>query len=62
MRLMIQCFLYIGVLEKKLTKEITGVNKPEYGKRVVIEISKRLSVDYGTGFDKSSISRMINFY
>lgn len=36
---------------KKLTKEITGVNKPEYGKRVVIEISKRLSVDYETGFD-----------
>ncbi|MDE7431875.1 MAG: PDDEXK nuclease domain-containing protein [Lachnospiraceae bacterium] len=53
--------LYWGI-GKKLTKEITGVNKPEYGKRVVIEISKRLSVDYGTGFDKSAISRMINFY
>ena len=47
---------------KKVEKEITGVNKPEYGKRVVIEISKRLPVDYGTGFDKSAISRMINFY
>ena len=52
--------LYWGI-GKKLADEITGVNKPEYGKQVVIEISKRLSVDYGTGFNKSAISRMINF-
>ena len=53
--------LYWGI-GKRLAEEITGVNKPEYGKRVVLEISKRLSVDYGSGFDKSAISRMINFY
>ena len=53
--------LYWGI-GKKLTEEITGVNKPEYGKKVVIEISNRLSVDYGTGFNRSAISRMINFY
>lgn len=53
--------LYWGI-GKRLAEEITGANKPEYGKRVVIEISKRLSADYGTGFDKSAISRMINFY
>lgn len=53
--------LYWGI-GKKLTEEITGVNKPEYGQRVVVEISNRLSVDYGTGFNKSAISRMINFY
>lgn len=53
--------LYWGI-GKKLADEITGVNKPEYGKQVVIEISKRLSVDYGTGFNRSAISRMINFY
>lgn len=52
--------LYWGI-GKRLAEEITGVNKPEYGKRVVLEISKRLSVDYGSGFDKPAISRMINF-
>lgn len=54
-------FLYWGI-GKKLTEEITGVNKPEYGKKVVLEISNRLSVDYGEGFNRSAISRMINFY
>ena len=53
--------LYWGI-GKRLAEEITGVNKPEYGKRVVFEISKRLSVNYGSGFDKPAISRMINFY
>ena len=53
--------LYWGI-GKKLTEEITGVNKPEYGKKVVLEISNRLSVDYGEGFNRSAISRMINFY
>lgn len=53
--------LYWGI-GKKLTEEITGVNKPDYGQKVVIEISKRLSAEYGSGFQKSAISRMINFY
>lgn len=53
--------LYWGI-GKKLTEEITGVNKPEYGKKVVVEISNRLSEDYGAGFNKSGISRMISFY
>lgn len=53
--------LYWGI-GKKLTEEITGVNKPEYGKKVVVEISNRLSADYGAGFNKSGISRMISFY
>lgn len=30
--------LYWGI-GKRLTEEITGVNKPEYGKRVVLELS-----------------------
>lgn len=53
--------LYWGI-GKRLSDEITGVNKPEYGKRVVLEISKRLSVEYGSGFGKSAIYRMISFY
>lgn len=53
--------LYWGI-GKKLTEEITGEHKPEYGKRVVNEISTRLAREYRSGFDKTSISRMIKFY
>ena len=42
--------------------ELTGNNKPEYGKKVAAEVSKRLEQEYGSGFDKTSISRMIKFY
>ncbi|GAA6284503.1 hypothetical protein F190043G2_11740 [Blautia caecimuris] len=31
-------------------------------KKVVAEVSKRLEQEYGSGFDKTSISRMIKFY
>ena len=48
-----------GELEKRLSAEFTGDNKPEYGKKVVAEVSKRLEQEYGSGFDKTSISRMI---
>lgn len=47
---------------KRLTEELTGERKPEYGKRVVFEIGKRLSEEYGSAFDKAAISRMIKFY
>lgn len=47
---------------KKLTEEITGEHKPEYGKCVVNEIIIRLAKEYGSGFDKTAISRMIKFY
>ena len=47
---------------KRLSAEFTGDNKPEYGKKVVAEVSKRLEQEYGSGFDKTSISRMIKFY
>lgn len=30
--------------------------------KVVAEVSKRLEQEYGSGFDKTSISRMIKFY
>ena len=47
---------------KRLSVELTGNNKPEYGKKVAAEVSKRLEQEYGSGFDKTSISRMIKFY
>ena len=38
--------LYWGI-GKRLSQEIIGEHKPEYGKRVVVEISKRLAREYG---------------
>ena len=49
-------------MRKTLSVELTGNNKPEYGKKIVVEVSKRLEQEYGSGFDKTSISRMIKFY
>lgn len=53
---MISLYWEIG---KRLTEEITGVNKPEYGKRVVIEISNRLSVDYGYTGDSAKVKETL---
>lgn len=36
--------------------------RSEYGKRVVSEISRRLSERYGHGYDKTAVFRMIRFY
>lgn len=47
---------------KRLSNEIAGDNKPEYGKHIVTELGKRLTQEYGSGFDKTSISRMVKFY
>lgn len=36
--------------------------KAEYGKDVVGEISSRLTKEYGKGFDKKAVFKMIQFY
>src|SRR5574344_1559340 len=45
-----------------LTEEILANEKAEYGKRLVTEISIRLSLEYGKGFNRASLFRMIQFY
>ncbi len=45
-----------------LTEEILSNEKAEYGKRLVTEISTRLSSEYGKGFNRASLFRMIQFY
>lgn len=53
--------MYWGI-GRKLSDELTGEQKPEYGKHVVSEVAVRLTNQYGSSFDKASISRMIKFY
>ncbi len=45
-----------------LVDDIMRNEKTEYGKQVVAEISRRLTIQYGTGFEKSSVFRMVRFY
>lgn len=56
---MVSLYWQIG---EKLSKEILKNKKAEYGKYVVEEISQRLRVKYGRGFNRSSVFRMIQFY
>ena len=45
-----------------LTEKVLKNEKAEYGKSIIDEISKRLTEEYGSGFNKSSLFRMIKFY
>ena len=45
-----------------LAEKVLKNEKAEYGKSIIDEISKRLTEEYGSGFNKSSLFRMIKFY
>ena len=42
--------------------EQDGEQKAQYGKRILAELSKRLTVDLGRGYSKSNLYNMRNFY
>ena len=47
---------------KKLSDEILQGQKAEYGKNLIGELSLRLTAEYGKGFEKSSVFKMVKFY
>lgn len=47
---------------KKLKTEILNNEKAEYGKLVVATVSKMLTQEYGRGYSKSELFRMIKFF
>lgn len=47
---------------KKLTDEVLQGQKAQYGKNIIGELSDRLTVEYGKGFEKSSVFKMVKFY
>ena len=47
---------------KKLSNEILQGQKAEYGKNLIGELSSRLTTEYGKGFEKSSVFKMVKFY
>ena len=47
---------------KIINDDILKNNRAEYGKNIIEILSDRLTIEYGKGFDKSAISRMVKFY
>ena len=55
---MVQAYWQIG---KTINEAQDGNERAEYGKELLNELSKKLTNDYGKGFDKSNLSRMRKF-
>lgn len=43
-------------------EEQQGKHKAEYGKQQMQELAKKLTKEFGSGFDRSNLLRMKNFY
>jgi len=56
---MVQAYWNIG---KMIVEEQHGNERAEYGDFIIKELSKKLTEDYGSGFDKTNLSRMKKFY
>lgn len=54
-------FLYWEIGET-ICRDLLNETKAEYGKRIVNEVSQKLSMEYGKGFIRASVFRMIQFY
>lgn len=56
---MVKAYWEIG---KEIYKAQEENERAQYGKELINELSKKLTEDYGKGFDKSNITRMRKFY
>lgn len=45
-----------------IQKDILDKADKIYGENIVVELSKRLAFEYGRGFSRSNLLRMIQFY
>lgn len=46
---------------KKLSEEVLQGKKPEYGKNIIGDLSKRLTAEYGKGFENLQFLKWLNF-
>lgn len=56
---MVKAYWEIG---KEIYKAQEENERAQYGKELINELSKKLTEDYGKGFDKSNLTRMRKFY
>ena len=57
---MVQAYWQIGRLI--VEDEQTGEARAEYGKKVLEELARRLTADFGKGFDARELRKMRQFY
>ena len=57
---MVACYWNIGRLI--VEEEQRGKERAAYGKRLIKELARRLSAEFGRGFDKSNLWNMRAFY
>jgi len=57
---MVACYWQIGRLI--VEEEQRGEKRAEYGKRLIRDLSKRLSEEFGKGFDRTNLQHMRVFY
>jgi predicted nuclease of restriction endonuclease-like (RecB) superfamily len=51
------------LLGKRIVEEELGTNrKGNYGKEIIISVSKKLTEEYGKGFERSSVYSFVQFY
>ena len=56
---MISLYWEIG---KKLTVDVLEGKKASYGKHIIGDLSDRLTAEYGKGFERSAVFKMVKFY
>lgn len=47
---------------KYITEKVLNNQKAEYGKAIIIELSKKLTIKYGRGYSKANLFRMLKSY
>ena len=51
------------LLGKRIAEEgLTGSSKERYGAQIIVSLSKKLTAQYGGGFDKRTLYRCVQFY
>lgn len=51
------------LLGKRIAEEeLTGTSKERYGAQIIVSLSKKLIAQYGSGFDKRTLYRYVQFY
>ena len=46
---------------ERISREILQDKRAEYGKEIVVSLSRQLSVEYGSGFSAKNLSHMVRF-
>jgi len=58
----VMVYTYYEIGKMIIEDEQHGKERAEYGKKVLLELSKRLTTDYGKGFSVENLDRMRFFY